>query len=319
MLNFWNKVVYELDCYQKVFVAVVVDHRKGSPGTKRALFLVTEAKEVVGTIGGGVMEANLIREAKELIAAGNHGPALRTLEHREGDFENRSGLICGGAQTLVTMVLKDRHRDLLHRLVKKLHYGKPGCLVLRSTGMELEEEDLKKPSVQLAGDGENWEARLGFLNRKRVLISGGGHCGSALARQMDMLGFHVTVVEPREKPAGIGELPAHTLQRQLPYATAGTEIAYPQFTCAVVMTPSYAEDVEVLTALLPLDLPFVGAMGSPAKLKKIKDQLLANGLTNETLKRLTAPVGLPIESDTPEEIAVSVAAQILHRVKELQF
>lgn len=319
MLNFWNKVIYELDCYQKVFVAVVVDHRKGSPGTSRALFLVTEAGEVAGTIGGGVMEANLIKEAKAHIAAGRHGPALRTLHHREGDAGEKSGLICGGAQTLVTMVLKDPHRDLLHLMQEKLRYGNPGCLVLSPAGLQLAEEDLTKPSVQLTGHETDWEARLGLLNRKRILIAGGGHCGAALANQMELLGFHVMVVEPREQPAAAAALPHRAMRRTIPYASAAPEVAYPQFTCAVVMTPSYTEDVEALTVLLPLDLPFIGAMGSPAKLKIVKDELLAKGISGELLKRLTAPVGLPIHSDTPEEIAVSVAAQILQRVKELQF
>jgi xanthine dehydrogenase accessory factor len=60
-------------------------------------------------------------------------------------------------------------------------------------------------------------------------------------------------------------------------------------------------------------------MGSPSKLKRIHDELLDQGFGEADLNRLTAPVGLPIESDTPEEIAVSIAAQILQSSKQLAF
>lgn len=208
MLNFWNKVVYELDCYQKVFVAIVVNHQKGSPGTNRAQWLCTEAAEVMGTIGGGIMESQLFEEATALLKTGQHIPTLRTLYHQKSDESHSSGLICGGAQTMVTMVLDHAHRPVLHELVKRLRYDEPGVLVMSPSGLRLEEEDLSRPSMILEDSEENWTVKFGLLNRRRLLVVGCGHCGAALARQMHLLGFQVGMVEPRENLSTSRDLPA---------------------------------------------------------------------------------------------------------------
>ena len=126
MLKFWSKVVYELDCYVKVFVALVVDHQKGSPGTTRAQLLFTEGAEVVGTIGGGVMETELLEKAEQLLKVGYHPPTLQTLYHRATGEVDKSGLICGGAQTMVTMVLNTDHREVLRDMVYRMRYDQPG-------------------------------------------------------------------------------------------------------------------------------------------------------------------------------------------------
>ena len=313
MLDFWNKIVYELDCYQKVFVAIVVDHKKGTPGTTRAQLLYTEAGEVKGTIGGGVMESRLLEEAAATIASGSHEPQLRTLVHRKsGDFVE-SGLICGGSQTVVTLVLNPDHRRVLYEVCKRLRYGKPGRLMISPSGINLQEEDIDQASNSLKNDPNQWEVGIGLLNRRRVLIVGCGHCGAALARQMDLLGFQVTVVEPRIGLSTTEQLPARAALLKQAYAEAAKEQEYARLTFVVVMTPSYPDDVDALASLLPEAFPFIGVMGSPSKLQKIKDELHKRGFKESDWERVVAPVGLSINSDTPEEIAVSVAAQLVQR------
>ena len=311
MLDFWNKVVYELDCYQKVFVAIVVDHKKGTPGTARAQMLVTESGEVIGTIGGGIMESRLVEEAASIIGNGLHTPQLKTLVHRKAEDLIESGLICGGSQTVVSVVFEPDHRRVLYEVCRRLRYGKSGRLVFAETGIALEEESLDQSPCILETEGENWRASLGLLNRRRVLIVGCGHCGAALARQMDVLGFDVTVVESRSGLPTAESLPARVKLLNKPYSKAAQELEYPRLTYAIVMTPSYPDDVDALAGLLLEAFSFIGVMGSPSKLKKIKDELYARGLTESDWARVTAPVGVPMNSDTPSEIAVSVAAQIL--------
>ena len=79
------------------------------------------------------------------------------------------------------------------------------------------------------------------------------------------------------------------------------------------MTNSFEADVQGLRGVLPLPVPYIGLMGSAAKIGRVFSALRKDGVARETLARVTAPVGLPIESDTPEEIAVSVAAQLIQR------
>lgn len=317
MLDFWTKVVYELDCYQKVFVAIVVDHKKGTPGTTRAQLLVTESGEVMGTIGGGLMESRLIEEAATTLRSGKHEPQLKTLVHRKGENTVESGLICGGSQTVVALVFNPDHRRVLYEVCKRLRYGEPGRLIISDSGIALEEESLEQEAYEFRASEENWRASLGLLNRRRVLIIGCGHCGAALARQMDMLGFHVTVVESRAELPTTADLPDRVELLNKPYADASKDLQYPRLTFAIVMTPSYPDDVDALASLLLEAFPFIGVMGSPSKLKKIKAELYTRGFGDSDWERLAAPVGVPMNSDTPPEIAVSVAAQILQKTNDI--
>ena len=183
--------------------------------------------------------------------------------------------------------------------------------MISPSGMSLQEEDIDQASNSLKNDPNQWEVGIGLLNRRRVLIVGCGHCGAALARQMDLLGFQVTVVEPRIGLSTTEQLPARAVLLKQAYAEAAKEQEYARLTFVVVMTPSYPDDVDALASLLPEAFPFIGVMGSPSKLQKIKDELYNRGFDESDWDRVVAPVGLSINSDTPEEIAVSVAAQLV--------
>jgi len=311
MLKFWSKVAEELDANYKVFLALVVGHQKGTPGTARAVLLYTEGGEQMGTIGGGAMEASLLESAIIALKKDIPEPQLKTLFHRDTEDGSASGLICGGAQTQLTMVLDQRHRPVVHLVLDRLVKDQAGSLVISPFEFILREEDLNKPFIELSEEGEAWTVRFGLFNRKRILIAGCGHCGAALARQMVILGFHVTVIEPREDLFTLQQLPGSVVRRSLDYREAGSGIEHARLTFAIVMTPSYPDDIDALSSLLPLPFSFIGVMGSHSKLKKIHDALLNRGFTESDWDRIQAPVGIPIDSDTPEEIAVSVAAKIL--------
>ncbi len=88
-------------------------------------------------------------------------------------------------------------------------------------------------------------------------------------------------------------------------------IPFPNLTCVVVMTTDFPSDVRALLGVVSVPFPFIGVMGSSAKIAQIFQELRQAGVSETVLSRLYAPVGLPIGSHTPEEIAISVAAQIL--------
>jgi xanthine dehydrogenase accessory factor len=77
------------------------------------------------------------------------------------------------------------------------------------------------------------------------------------------------------------------------------------------MTTDSPSDIRALQGALRRGFPFLGLMGSPAKIKLIRDALLQHGFSHQEIDKITAPVGLPIDSHTPAEIAISVTAQIL--------
>jgi xanthine dehydrogenase accessory factor len=95
------------------------------------------------------------------------------------------------------------------------------------------------------------------------------------------------------------------------YKKAAPQINLPEKTNVVIMTTDVASDVRGLLGVLDNPFPFIGVMGSENKISEIKKQLKAEGIADQQLSRITAPVGLPMVSNTPEEIAISIAAQLL--------
>ena len=138
----------------------------------------------------------------------------------------------------------------------------------------------------------------------RVAVFGAGHCSQALVRLLLTLDCAITVVDPR--PEWLARLPSDPRLR----AVAADHHDPPAGASAVVMTQGHRTDVPVLRALLPReDLAFVGAIGSRSKASTLRRELA--GLGEAALARLVCPIGLDLGGDSPPEIAVSVAAQLL--------
>ncbi|MCP3960722.1 MAG: XdhC family protein [bacterium] len=314
-LEFWRTVERHLGAGEKVFLALVAENTRHSPGTAGARLLLTEGGERHGTVGGGVMELKLLGRAAGILRGGDFVPEIRTLHHRREGEGERSGMICAGSQTNLEAVCRpDADLDTVRRIVGLLEDGHPGTISIDPSGMTVEERtaDLSLPQVTIERDERSWRYREELLNRKRLAILGGGHCALALTRAMCRLGYDVFVFETREN---VFEDELSRLARSVEivedFALAGAMIDYPEITWVVVMTTDFPSDVRALTGALDRPFRFLGLMGAAAKLEEIKERLAELGFTPEQHERITAPVGLPIPSHTPEEIAVSVAAQIL--------
>jgi xanthine dehydrogenase accessory factor len=167
--------------------------------------------------------------------------------------------------------------------------------------------------MQLSRDGERWQYREGSVNAVRLAIVGGGHCGKALARLAVDVGYSVAVFDTRaEALAGDVDWPAEVRRVRLgDYAELPTHLHWPKFTTVAVMTAAMTQDVEALTALADVNVDWLGVMGSAAKIHEIRVRLAARGIAQHHIDAIHAPIGLPMKSDTPPEIAVSIMAQLL--------
>src|SRR5687767_7879531 len=144
-----------------------------------------------------------------------------------------------------------------------------------------------------------------------VYIFGAGHVGYFLGRMAHDTGFRVHVIDDREKFASterfgegveviVDDIPTWLDSHTLP------PTAY-----AVVVTRGHKHDIDALRALVRTPLRYVGLIGSRAKVKRIYDALRQEGITPEALKPVHAPIGLDIGAITPQEIAVSILAELI--------
>jgi len=144
-----------------------------------------------------------------------------------------------------------------------------------------------------------------------LYVIGAGHVGFHLARLAHEVGFRVHIVDDREKFANNERFPTaeEIVVDDIPTWVARANL--PPHAYAVIVTRGHTNDLEALRALARIDLRYLGLIGSRAKVARIYEALAADNMPAERLERVHAPIGLDIGAVTPQEIAVSILAELI--------
>jgi xanthine dehydrogenase accessory factor len=316
-LKYWQQVARHLAAGQKVFVVWVADHTRHSPGTRGAKMGLTRDAEAFGTIGGGVMEANIQQEGQQALVAAKGYPKWNDRIHRRNAGADASGLICAGRQTMAYAILTPKdHLSVVATVVDCLKHDDASVLVLKSDGTLLIESqtwDRDQAWICLKSDSKSWSYREQLLQARRIAIFGGGHCGLALSKLMRDLDYYVTLIEERQDLALLKQNTyTNTIVLVDHYQEGSSRVKHPHLTHALIMTAAMHSDIRALEGALNQPFIDIGLMGAPAKIQSIKQALTEKGVSSQEFTRVRSPIGLNIGSSTPAEIAVSVAAQLIH-------
>lgn len=329
-MKFWSRLRDHLQSGHAAYVCLVADNTDHSPGTRGARIFVRPDASTEGTMGGGVMEGDLIRTALGVLGdAGRRAdfrPTWQALYHRKKGPGAKSGLACAGAQTNLHLVCEPgRDLAVVTEVARRVEADLPGVLQVDEHGMRMADgapPARDRPAVRLAseasGETRSWRYEEQLLNWKRAAIFGGGHCGLALSRVLRNLGYTVTLIDTR--PDVFTFTGNHHARHKIAvddFSQAAARIAHPELTHAIVMTRQQPDDVRALIGILDYPFPYIGVMGSPAKLAQIRKDLLAAGVAPERFEQVRSPIGLQMTSNTPEEIAISVAAELLQERRAL--
>lgn len=144
-----------------------------------------------------------------------------------------------------------------------------------------------------------------------LYVFGAGHVGYFLTRMAHEVGFRVHVIDDREKFASAERFPDGVRVTVDDIPTWLASNALPPTAYAVIVTRGHRHDLDVLRALAPRGLRYVGLIGSRAKIKRVFDALLEEGVGREALQPVHAPIGLDIGAITPQEIAISILAELI--------
>jgi xanthine dehydrogenase accessory factor len=311
-IQFWEFVHENLQAEEPVLLLLVVESGGSSPGKPGFKMAVSADGSIHGTVGGGIMERELVEKAGKLLARGLERPQLLKLLHHESGAGKRSGMICSGWQRLALLPLVGSDSDAVDSLIFALKRNRPGQLKLSPRGMEFQPR--KKPSAAMAFtfiSAEDWLYQEEAGQHPTLTIIGGGHVGLALSRVMADLNFHIVVLDDR---AQVATMAANTYAQEkqvVSYKNIGKHVSEGNQCYVVIMTFGHQADERVLEQVAGKKLRYLGLMGSPAKIAQIFMHLKKKGVGASSLKKVHAPVGLPINSHTPEEIAVSIAAEII--------
>ena len=144
-----------------------------------------------------------------------------------------------------------------------------------------------------------------------LYLVGAGHVAYHLARVAATVGFHIHILDDREKFASRERFPdaAEVTVDTIPDWLASAQ--FPANAYVVILTRGHRYDLDALRALAPRELRYLGLIGSRAKVARLYEALRDEGLSSEQLQRVHAPVGLAIGAVTPQEIAVSILAELV--------
>ncbi len=308
----WSLALKSLDAGVPVALLYVVESLGSSPG--RAGFAMTvTATQASGSIGGGAMEHRFVAQARQALT--DKRPAfLQRQVHDAKAAEDASGMICSGEQTFWLGILDSGDRTAVSRIAANTISG---VLRLGPRGLSFDPATAL-PYRQKFEGGADWTYQEDLGHRDKLHLVGGGHCSLALSRLAETLDFEITVYDDRPQlPTFEANVWAHHKVLVADYSVMGTLInpGEEQFVC--VMTFGYKTDDVALRVLMPHDFGFLGALGSRSKIDKLMAAYSAEGFDPRWLRRIHAPLGLPIHSQTPAEIAVSIAAQLIRTRNEL--
>ena len=299
---------------------------KGSaPRHAGSMLLAGPEGLLMGSVGGGRGESMVLAACRENL--GGAAPLILEIDMQGLEAEGPA-MVCGGTSRILVEPLADAapYRTalaLLERgerivLVKRLATGEAGVMDSACAWAHgrVEGADPAMAARALAsGHPVLAEAEGLFfdpvLPREKLLILGGGHVGRALAALAPGLGFLVTVgddrpefVEPDRFPAGVAVLCG-------PFASIAERFAFDPSTYVVIVTRSHLCDLECVRAVLGRPYRYAGFMGSSRKTRLVMGQLASEGFDPRKVEALCAPIGLEIGAETPEELAVAIAGELI--------
>ena len=152
--------------------------------------------------------------------------------------------------------------------------------------------------------------------QKTLLIAGAGHIGLALSFIAKLLNFRVIILDNRREFAHKARFPHVDKIICSPYAEAFKKLVLKKDTFVVIVTHGHVHDAECLEAALRTKAGYIGMIGSRAKIKHVFGGLRKKGFKKAQLAKVYTPVGLDISAETPEEIAVAIAAQLVQVSKQ---
>lgn len=297
---------------------VVAESSGSSPGRQGYKMAVGTDGKLSGSIGGGLMEVNLVEESRRLLSLPlSIAGGFREQVHRK-NTEHASGMICSGQQTVISFLLSREYSATIESIVECLQRGENICVeISNETLRELPPATAggtdKKRDTTFQKHGDKvflYTEHLGFAND--LYIIGGGHCALALSEIMSKMDFHISLFDDRPDLNTLEKNRfAHEIKIVDGYERIGDHVREGERSYVVVMTLGFESDARAIRSLIGKDFKYFGVLGSNAKMTTMLKELIKEGVPRAMLDRIRTPVGIPIHSRTPEEIAVSIAAEII--------
>ncbi len=309
--KFWEIILSELQQGRNVILCTVVQSELSSPGRAGFKMAVFEKGNTIGTIGGGFLEYKIIRYSHNYLNDKNKVNEILKFIHSENAEEKASGMICEGSIIINLQKFGSSLKGLIVEILNCIKEGKEIGIRLNQFGIESFKLYGREKIFFAHKDDSDWIYEEILSLKDTIYIFGAGHVGSAVAKVFSFLNFYVKIFDDRKE--FLDKIDNNYCDEKIlcKFDEIADLVNENQNTFAVIVTRGHKFDKIVLKQLVNKNITYLGMMGSKAKVNKLFNELLNEGISEELLKRVHAPIGLSISSQTPEEIAISIAAEII--------
>ena len=345
MEKVFEETVKLLSIGEPLTLATVIQTKGSTPQKPGAKLLVRKDGSAVGTLGGGCVEGDIWFAAKELMK--NRGPAEHRDYYLNEELAAKDGLVCGGTMYfLIDPVYEpDHYLPYAKEISDAYSGGKPVALVnlikgsdetkfdtgtklfVREDGStqgtlggaELDTQAIERSLALMAyGNNEYVVTDKGseyfiesYTTPPQLVLMGGGHISKAVSAIANTLGFRIFIIDDRPKFSNLERFPfaADTIVAR--FDDGLKQIPVNKNTYIIIATRGHRLDDVALEASVNSKAEYVGLIGSKRKTVLIYGELFNRGVSLERIRQVRAPVGIDIGARTPEEIAISIMAEIL--------
>lgn len=347
MKNVYLQLLDELGKNQTLVLGTLLKTRGSTPQVPGASAIFNENGLLIGTLGGGIMEAEALKLAKESVKTRQNRLEEYSLN---ADINAEKGAICGGTATflldanpkasqdvfqeiknaienrvagiLVTVINKQKEKTISisrHWCNQNDEVPAEFCKKLGIGKLEVAQFISEKSTHILKTENPNSEKNeiIVFVEslypKPELVIVGAGHVGQALCHMGYLVDFDVTLIDQREDLATRERFPEATRIFTDDICKGFEKINISENTYIVIVTQGHHDDAQSLKCCIKSNAAYIGMIGSKRKTALMREKFIADGeATKEELDKIYAPIGLDINSKTVNEIAVSVVAQLIY-------
>ena len=301
-MNIWKKIKQILDDNMQLYLLTVIESTGSAPGRRGFMMLVDANDNLFGSIGGGIMEYNMVEQAKKLLSS-NRLKSFTVKQIHRGDAKASSGMICSGEQTIAFTPLSSKNIESINacacaEMIQINHDGLKSLKLAQDEVCEIQSET-------------KWHYTQKLNKVVIVHIFGAGHVSIPTSELLNKLGYQVKLYDNRKDINTYRENQWANSKKVIDYAVLGEAVSIDKNDFVVLMTHKFTEDKLILSQLLKINCAYLGVLGSKNKIKIMFNALLNEGHQQSEIDKVFAPIGVDINSRTTEEIAVSIVAELI--------
>ena len=349
MREIYNKIDELFQENKFCVLATIINLDGSSPRGTGTKFVIMEDNSFVGTIGGGILEKRVLDEAKTVVSCLK--PSFLSWKMRGKDIESTEMICGGEVDIFLEPIYPDNlnHLQIFQEIMEIIRRGGAGILAtvvdpdhwgstqipkmfMKSNGektgsilgIEEIEDNIHDRMAHIIesmqGEVINYRDKEGnnlsvflepVISEPVVYIFGGGHVSKQIVPLADLVDFSVVVIDDRPEFSDPANFPSAKKVITCSFDSVMDEIDVDESSYLIIVTRGHQHDKTVLAQALKTNAKYIGMIGSKRKRLIIYDKLEKEGFAKEKLDSVYSPIGVEINAETPEEIAVAIVAELI--------